>query len=195
MDGETTIDVLIGTLLLLVLAAICIACVGAFGLALYAVNVAVNHYVPAAADAWNIKVFGTISLVLLIVCVRQLLKRRWTNAFLSSAAVVTIILPWLLNANPHPGLDGTILRFPLQWFIALILPQTIRVSRAEFTACASIITGAFAINIGLLRPGFVETLFEISLCIVIMRWILVKARDGRYGDPWGILSIFSPRHT
>src|SRR5713101_5012402 len=117
MSRETALNVLIGTMLLLILGGGFAVCAEAFGFALYGANLAVRHYFPAVVHAWNIEFFGLISLVILIGCARQLRKRLWTNAFLSFIAVATIVLSWLLNANPRPGLGGAALRFPLVWFI------------------------------------------------------------------------------
>jgi hypothetical protein len=188
MSRETAVNVLIGTMLLLILGAGFAVCAEAFGIALFAADLAVRHYFPAVAHAWRIELLGLISLLILIGCANQVRKRLWTNAFLSLIAVVTIILPKLLTANQHPGLDGTPSRFPLAWFIFLILPQTTRTSRNEFIGCASIIVAAFAINSGLLSSGPLETVVEIGLYVAILGWILVGARDGKFGEPWGIFS-------
>jgi hypothetical protein len=192
MSRETAGNVLIGAVLLLILGGGFVVCAEAFGFALYAADLALRHYLPAVAHGWNIEFFGFISLVILIGCARQVRKCLWTNAFLSFAAVATIVLPWFLNANPRPGFGVSGLRFQEVWFIFLILPQATRASRAEFIGCASIIAAAFAINSGLLGAGLLDTLIEISLCVWIAGWILVKSRDGGYGDPWG---IFSPSST
>jgi hypothetical protein len=192
MSRETTVNVLIGTMLLLILGGGFAVCAEAFGFALYSADLAIRHYFPAVAHAWKIELLGLISLVVLIGCAKQVRKRLWTNAFLSSIAVVTIVLPWLLTANPHPGLDGTPSRFPLAWFIWIILPQATRPSRREFIGCASIIAAAFAIDSGLLVSRPLETVIEIGMYLAIMGWILVGARDGKFGEPRG---IFSPSST
>jgi hypothetical protein len=188
MSRETAQNVLIGSMLLLILGGGFAVCTEAFGLALYSADLAVKHYFPAVAHPSNIEFFGFISLVMLIGCARQMRKRLWTNAFLSLVAVVTIVLPWLLNANPHPALGSAALRFPLVWLLALILPQTTRTSRGEFIGCASILAVAFAINSGLLGSGLLEIVIEISLCVGIARWVMVRWLAGSFGDPWRVFS-------
>jgi len=192
MSRETALNVLIGAMLLLILGGGFAVCAEAFGFAVHYADLAVKHYFPALTHAWRIELLGSISVVILIGCARQLSKRLWMNAFLSFTAVVAIVLPWLLSADSRSGLDGTASRFPLVWFIWFFLPQATRIPRSEFFGCALMIVAAFAINTGLLGAGLLETFIEISLYIGIMGWILVKSRDGKFGDPW---RIFSPSNT
>ena len=181
------INTLLGALLVLIFAFLVAATFGLIASAAYAIRLAVGHFLPGMVRPWNSVFYGLVSLAILIGCAKQIGNRLWTNAFLSFIAALTIALPWLLNFNPRTAL-GDSLRFQVTWFVFLLLPQMTRISRGEFVACASVLAAAFALNVGLLGSGALSTVAEISLSVAVIRWILIRARDGRYGEPWKIFS-------
>jgi hypothetical protein len=184
---EVVINTLLGTLLVLIFAFLVAATFGLIASAAYAIRLAVGHFLPGMVRPWDAVFYGFVSLAILIGCAKQIGNRLWTNAFLSFIAALTIALPWLLNSNPRTGL-GDSLRFQVTWFVFLLLPQMTRISRGEFVACASVLAAAFALNVGLLGSGTLSTVAEISLSVAVIRWILIRARDGRYGEPWKMFS-------
>ena len=145
-----------------------------------------KYLFPGVARPWQVAFYGALLAVILIVAVRQIRRHLWLNVFLSVAAIVTIILPWVFDPQPNSSSAGTALRFPVAWFVLFLVPRGSRVPRNEFLMCASILTLAFAVNTGLLGSGIFSTLVGIGLLVAISARTLVH--DRRYGltatEPW-----------
>ncbi len=190
-DRESAINVLLGAILLGAFAVSVLAVAGAIWTVLYTIDLAVKHFLPAVDRPWDIEFYGLICLAILALGVKQSWRRLSTNAFLSFAAAPSILLPWLFNSQPHHA-AGLALRFPIAWFIVLLLPRYSRIPLSEFVACASIISASFALNAGLLGSGALSTIVGMVLSVAVIARALIDARDGKYGEPW---SVFSPSTT
>jgi hypothetical protein len=189
---ETMVNVGLGFILLIAFAVPILGCIGAVGVVLYAVDVAVKHFFPAVARPWDVEFYGFLCLVIFVVGARQAWRHLWANAFLSFTAALSIIVPWLFNLQLHHRFSGLALQFPITWFVVYLLPGYSRISLGQFVSCASIIAVSFALNAGLLGAGTLSTIVGATLSIAIIARVLVDARDGKYGEPW---SFFSASRT
>jgi len=186
MNRETAINVLLGAFLIFALA------VPFFGLfaALYALDAAVRHYWPGSAYAGNNILYALIVLGILYGSIRQVRKKLWPNAFLYAAAAATMGISFLASQKGYPFSSEMPLASFLSCYIFIFLPRSGPIFRAQFIATASFISASFALNSGLLGKGFLATLVEVALFVVIGGWVLDKAELYRFKWPnWP--SIFS----
>lgn len=182
MRRDTAINFLVGALLVLAFAAICLACAVPILLAIGALRSLAGFLLPAASRI-DIEIFCFLSLALLVVCLKQIRKRIWPNVFLSVLAIPTIMLPYLLNFRTHYVSPDTVTAL-----LIVLLPEDTRVSRVEFISWAAILAASFAANVGLLGSGVLSRIVEFSLGMLVLGWVVIKIRDRRYGTGSTFLS-------
>lgn len=186
---ETAVNTLIGLTLLLAFILPFVALISASVLARRVLELAAKHFFPTIAHPMENFICGVVILGLLAACARQLCKRLWRNAFLSSTAAAAILLPWLLlRQDPLSGL-------PTGWFVAVIvLFYSHLPSKAEFIAGASIIAAAFAVKAGLLGSGFLSSVVGVCAMSAMIAWIVILTRPD-WARRGSILSLTVNRPT
>ena|SRR5256885_12798827 len=181
MSRETALDVLLGTILLLVFAAGFGACVLLIGLSVHSADVVFKHFSPALPrSAW---VLGLLVILSLVSGVRQLFRKdRRRSIFLSFAVVPAFLSIMFANSRSDLGIGGS------YWMLALLpllsMPGDSSPTRFRFFATASVICAIVAINAGLMGFGLLARIvtdcfllgFAVSIALAVRQnWSTTKS--------------------
>ncbi len=171
---EIAVNVLIGSVLVLTFACLVAAAFGAVGLAAYATNMAVKHFLPGIARPGDIVFYGFFALLLLISGIADLRKRRWRNAFLSFAAVAMILSIFFARPESRFGLSGSLAIFVILPMLAI--PADSGPTRPHFLGAASIVFFVVAINTGLLGSGALARIVANCVLVGVFLWLAIDVR-------------------
>jgi hypothetical protein len=187
---EAAVNLLVGTLLLLVFAVLCLALAGASGVLFYGFVAAVTHFLPGLAKAPEAIFYLLLSFWSLVSSVGHVRKHRWTTAFLSFTVIPMTASFWF--AGTHSPLNqGGFSVFP--WLVLILSLTEAAVTRFDFLMSAFIVSVCVAVNTGLLGSGHLQQYAAKSVLIAAFMWFVVQLRRGRFDDPFP--NAIRPRNT
>ena len=170
---ETASDVLLGAILLITFAVLCLVLAGAVLLPIYAVDRAVKHFLPGLGRHWDLEFYGLLCIAAFACGLTGLWKRRWTNAFLSLATIPMMLSIPFATIRSAVRSDGPFAVWPL--FLIFVV-QYVPLTRFEFFAAALTISGCVAVNTGLLGSGVVAHFIAYCILFATFVWFVVDTR-------------------
>lgn len=171
---ETAVNILIGALLLVIFAAICAAICSLFGLSLYALSLAVKHFLPGVSgDVWF---FALILFLSISSAIGDLRKRLWPNAFVS-LSIVAILFAALLGAATRHDTSWWFKVYPL--FLLLLITNGRALRSWELALAGALVVVEILLNAGLLM-GTPSRIVEVCTSAGVLAWLVVQIRRGQF---------------
>jgi len=168
---ETTVNVLLGLLLLGALA----APLAAVLLVLYGAGRAVEYFFPALAHPSDIVLYSLTCLAAMADGIRCLRRRLWPSAFISIAIVPAVVLLWLTNQHLGRAHDEFLSNlWPL--FLLLVITTEHRLQRWEFMLGATLLGAGIASITGLLGSGALARYALSGVWLGVIAMFVVKYR-------------------
>jgi len=179
MSRGTALDVLIGTMLLLIFAGGVAAYALALGVSLYAINLGVTRFLPALHHHEMSAILAILVFLSLVSGVRQARKHCWRNAFLSLAIAPMILSILFANPGSAFGLNGS--WWAVCIFVILGVPSGSPATRFRFFVIASAVCTIVAVNAGLLGAGLARIATD---CVLVgcFAWLVKDARENWSGQ-------------
>jgi len=180
---ETTVNVLLGVLLVSALAAPLVLGYFAFRLAIYLLDLFTARFFPGFVVHVvhrDIAFAAILAGFLLIEMIQALRWRRWREAFLKFAVVSGFGI--VATSNQFFGNSADIVLFLLPAFFFGSMPGkwTVRkdLNRPQFVLGVTALSVLFAVEAGLLGSGFFRQLVSGSTYIAFLVWCVIRARKG-----------------
>lgn len=176
---DTTVNVLLGVLLVSVFLLPFFLYVLVAEYVLHALSLGVQHFFRGTVNP-KIVVLAVFLLISLASSIQHVWKRRWRNAFLSFVILPMIASAWLADVHSPLGFQA-----PL-WLVMLFpifaISEESAPTRPHFVLAASAACAMIAINTGLLGSGILARVIADCTLTGLVIWFVFDVRQ-RWNSP------------